>query len=114
MRSLVVPVALLDSLLIPVTLVMALFILSAGRVILHWVRGLGRLPEPGRSAPQPRGLGATATEELHALIYTSKRAQLEQRRIELVLRDDEHDGAPPRSAVDLDAGTAIIRLPDES
>lgn len=107
------PVVLLDSLLIPITLVMALFILAAGRVLLHWIRGRGRLPEPGLRSGQPRGLGATATEELHALIYSSKRAQLEQRRIELVLRDDEHDGAPPRGGIDLDGGIATIHLPDQ-
>lgn len=27
-----------------------------------------------------------------------------------VLREDEHDGAPPRSRVDLDAGVAYLRL----
>lgn len=114
MRSLGVPVVLLDSLLVPVILVMALFILAAGRVLLHWARGYGRLPEPGRPAARQRGLGSTATEELHALIYPSKRAQLEQRRMESVLRDDEHEGAPPRSGIDLDAGTATIRPRDRS
>ena len=104
---------MLDSLLVPVTLVMTLFILAAGRVLVRWAREhgwFGWSPPPQR-APRPRGVGALATEELHALIYSGKRAQLEQRRIELVLRDDEHDGAPPRSGIDLDAGTATIRLP---
>jgi hypothetical protein len=59
-------------------------------------------------------VGATATEELHALIYPGKRVQLEQRRIELVLRDDEHDGAPGKTGIDLDAGTASIARRDGS
>ncbi|MFG2178026.1 DUF6191 domain-containing protein [Streptomyces abikoensis] len=42
------------------------------------------------------------------MIYPSKRAQLEQRRIELVLRDDEQDGAPRRAGIDLDAGVARL------
>ncbi|TQF01695.1 hypothetical protein E6W39_04830 [Kitasatospora acidiphila] len=67
-------------------------------------------PSPG--GPQPgRGAGAVATEELHALLYPGKRAQLEQRRVELVLRDDEQDGAPPRTGIDLAAGRAVIRKP---
>ncbi|WP_316525267.1 DUF6191 domain-containing protein [Kitasatospora brasiliensis] len=61
-----------------------------------------------------RGAGATATEELHALLYPSKRVQLEQRRVELVLRDDEHDGAPKRTGIDLAGGRAVIRPTDDS
>lgn len=56
-------------------------------------------------------MGAIGTEELHALIYPGKCVQLEQRRIELVLRDDEQDGAPKRTGVDLDSGTVRIRKP---
>ncbi|WP_424889308.1 DUF6191 domain-containing protein [Streptomyces sp. XH2] len=83
-------------------IVVPLFLLAAGRKILGRAAGL---PRGGR------GVGATATEELHALVYPSKRVQLEQRRIELVLRDDEQDGAPRRTGVDLDAGTARIGRP---
>ncbi|MET7304011.1 DUF6191 domain-containing protein [Embleya sp. NPDC005575] len=43
-------------------------------------------------------------------MYPSKRAQLEQRRVEPVLRDDEQDGAPRRTGIDLDAGTARITV----
>ncbi|MFJ9469440.1 DUF6191 domain-containing protein [Streptomyces caniferus] len=35
--------------------------------------------------------------------------QLEQRRVDMALQDDQHDGAPPRTGVDLDAGRAVIR-----
>ncbi|WP_407647107.1 DUF6191 domain-containing protein [Actinacidiphila soli] len=34
---------------------------------------------------------------------------MEQRKTTLTLRDDEGDGAPPRTRVDLDAGVAVIR-----
>ncbi|MGA5816502.1 DUF6191 domain-containing protein [Kitasatospora sp. NPDC094028] len=55
------------------------------------------------------GLGATATEELHALFNANKRVQIEQRQTRLVLRDDDHgDGAPPRMRVDLDGGKVVI------
>ncbi|MGP3975817.1 DUF6191 domain-containing protein [Streptomyces sp. 8N114] len=66
-----------------------------------WLPGRFRDPDIGA-----RGPGATAVEELHALIYPSKRVQLEQRRIELVLREDEQDGAPRKTGIDLDAGRA--------
>ncbi|MGK5727949.1 DUF6191 domain-containing protein [Streptomyces sp. URMC 124] len=90
-------------------IVVPLFLLAAGRKSVQLAQSRGWLP--GRFGDRPhggRGVGATATEELHALIYPSKRVQLEQRRIELVLRDDEQDGAPRRTGVDLDAGTARI------
>ncbi|MFF4643382.1 DUF6191 domain-containing protein [Streptomyces sp. NPDC001389] len=64
-----------------------------------------------RTGPGEPGRGPTATEELHALIYPGKRAQLEQRRIELVLRDDEQDGAPRRTGIDLGAGVARLERP---
>ncbi|MGW3039270.1 DUF6191 domain-containing protein [Kitasatospora sp. NPDC001159] len=61
-----------------------------------------------RTRPGGTGLGATATEELHAFFNANKRVQIEQRQARLTLRDDEHDGAPPRAGIDLAAGTAVI------
>ncbi len=87
------------SLLFPAALV-AVFLLAATRQLVL-----------RRSDPGARGVGATATEELHALLSAGKQAQLEQRRVELVLRDDENDGAPPKTGIDLTAGTATIRPP---
>ncbi|MFD5434884.1 DUF6191 domain-containing protein [Kitasatospora sp. NPDC127067] len=55
------------------------------------------------------GLGATATEELHAFFNANKRVQIEQRRTQLVMRDDDHAGAPPRTGIDLAGGTAVVR-----
>ncbi|MFJ9839971.1 DUF6191 domain-containing protein [Kitasatospora sp. NPDC101155] len=62
-----------------------------------------------RSRPGGLGLGATATEELHAFFNANKRVQIEQRQAQLTLRDDEHDGAPPRTGIDLDGGTAVVK-----
>ncbi|MFF2625275.1 DUF6191 domain-containing protein [Kitasatospora griseola] len=98
-------VAVMGSLVFPAALVLLGFAASAARrATARWAtaRWAGRT-ETGR------GVGAQAGEELHALLYAGKRVQLEQRRIELVLRDDEHDGAPPRTGIDLAAGTARIR-----
>ncbi|ARF77542.1 DUF6191 domain-containing protein [Kitasatospora aureofaciens] len=90
-------------------------LLPAGLVVLFFLGAVVRrfrnrpaVGGPGTPAGG-RGAGATATEELHALLYPSKRVQLEQRRIELVLRDDEHDGAPKRTGIDLAGGRAVIR-----
>ncbi|MFF7458070.1 DUF6191 domain-containing protein [Kitasatospora sp. NPDC008115] len=55
------------------------------------------------------GLGMTAVEELDALFNANKRVQIEQRQAQLILRDDEHAGAPPGAGVDLDAGVAVVR-----
>ncbi|MGC0419554.1 DUF6191 domain-containing protein [Embleya sp. AB8] len=84
-------------------IVVPLFVLAALRTIGQRVGGR-------RAGVGERGLGATGVEELHALLYPGKRVQLEQRRVELVLRDDEQDGAPKRTGIDLDAGTARIRV----
>ncbi|MGK4582656.1 DUF6191 domain-containing protein [Kitasatospora sp. HPMI-4] len=94
-------------------IVVPLFLAAAVKTALARAQRRGLLP--GRLAvyaePGTRGAGATATEELHALLYPGKRVQLEERRIALVLRDDEHDGAPKRTGIDLAAGTARISRP---
>jgi hypothetical protein len=64
---------------------------------------------PWRRGEEGRPLAASGLDELNAFFTATKRHELDQRRISLVLRDEEGDGAPPRSEVDLDAGTAIIR-----
>ena len=48
---------------------------------------------------------------LHAALSPGKADELAQRHSEALVRDDEAEGAPPRSRVDLDAGTARLRLP---
>ncbi|MFG2916778.1 DUF6191 domain-containing protein [Kitasatospora sp. NPDC048298] len=86
-------------------------LLPAGLVVVFFLGAVVRRlrARPAAGSDGGRGTGATATEELHALLYPSKRVQLEQRRVELVLRDDEHDGAPKRTGIDLAGGRAVIR-----
>lgn len=67
-----------------------------------------RLRLPWRREEGSRPLAAPGIDELQAIFHASKRHELDQRRTSLMLRDDEEDGAPPRSRVDLDAGTATI------
>lgn len=56
-------------------------------------------------------MSATGFEQLHASFSPGKQNELKERQSALVMRDDEEDGAPPRSRVDLDGGLAVIRLP---
>ncbi|MFD8783081.1 DUF6191 domain-containing protein [Kitasatospora sp. NPDC059599] len=62
-----------------------------------------------RTPSSGHGLGATATEELHAFFNANKRVQIEQRRTQLVMRDDDYAGAPPHMGIDLDGGTAVVQ-----
>ncbi|MFD8197544.1 DUF6191 domain-containing protein [Streptomyces wuyuanensis] len=71
--------------------------------------GLGLLPWVRRRTS--RSLSSVAFDEFTAAVNGNKTAELEQRRVELLRRDDEGDGAPPRSTVDLTQGTAYIVLP---
>ncbi len=99
--------------MVAVVAVMGSLVFPAALVLLGFAASAARRTLPRRTGPAgaERGVGAQAGEELHALLYAGKRVQLEQRRIELVLRDDEHDGAPPRTGIDLAAGTARLRRP---
>ena len=86
-------------------LVVGLVALAAVDRAGRWISGRSGLPwyrDGRRPAPAP-GL-----DELQALFYASKRPAIEQRRRELVLRDDQHDGAPPRICIDPDTGRAVI------
>ena len=73
-----------------------------------------RLRLPWRKAEDGRPMAAVGIDELHAIYYAGKRHELDERQSSLMLRDEEGDGAPPRSEVDLDAGAAIIRVPPPS
>ncbi|MDT9700614.1 DUF6191 domain-containing protein [Streptomyces sp. P17] len=68
----------------------------------------GRLP--WRNSARQGQISATGFEQLHAALSPGKQHELKERQSALVMRDDEEDGAPPRSAVDLTQGTAVIRL----
>jgi hypothetical protein len=67
-----------------------------GRSGLPWYRG-GHRPAP-----------APGLDELQAVFYSSKRHTIDQCRAELVLCDDEHDGAPPHFGVDLTGRRVVI------
>ncbi|MEV6876272.1 DUF6191 domain-containing protein [Amycolatopsis sp. NPDC051128] len=84
-------------------LVVLLFLLAVlevwGRRFLPW----------HRRGDGPRMASAVATEEVEAILGGTKQHELEQRQVQLMLVDDEADGAPPRTHVDLDAGKIVFR-----
>lgn len=77
-----------------------------------WAHRRFRLP--WRRGETGRPVSAVAVGELDVFFHGTHRHQQEQRGSSLMLRDEEDDGAPPLSRVDLDAGTAIVRLPRDS
>lgn len=71
-----------------------------GRSALPWYRDRGR------------PASAVGFDELQAAFHSGTRHAIERRKVELVLRDDEQDGAPPRVRVDLDGGRVVITRTD--
>jgi hypothetical protein len=86
-------------------LVVGLTALAAADRLGWWLSGRSRLPwfRDGRRPTPAAGL-----DEFQAMIHSGKRHSIERRKLELVLRDDEHDGAPPHFRIDLDVRRAVI------
>ena len=89
-------------------LVLALLAVAAVDQLMLRLRGHGLVP--WRRDTQ---VSSTGFDLLHAALSPGKADELDQLRTEELVRDDEAEGAPPRSRVDLDAGTARLRLPRE-
>ena len=70
-----------------------------------------------RMLPSRRGRRAASAavgfDLFHASLAPGKEDELEQRRVERLLRDDEETGAPPGSEVDLASGVVRLRLPPQ-
>ncbi|MFD3504677.1 DUF6191 domain-containing protein [Streptomyces sp. NPDC058678] len=66
---------------------------------------------PWRNSGRQWQISATGFEQLHAAFSPGKQSELKERQSALVMRDDEEDGDPPWSTVDLTTGKAVIRLP---
>jgi hypothetical protein len=91
-------------------LVIVLTVLAfVDQVLLHAGR-TGVLPWRGGAR---RGqVAATGFELLHASLSPGKQNELKERRSALVMRDGDEDGAPAgRTTVDLEGGTAVVRVP---
>ncbi|MET9554467.1 DUF6191 domain-containing protein [Streptomyces sp. NPDC006645] len=67
---------------------------------------------PWRNSVRQGQVSTTGFEMLHASFSPGKQSELKERRSARLMRDDEEDGAPPnRTMVDLDGGTAVVRIP---
>lgn len=84
-------------------LVLALSVLGAYEVIA------GRR---GRRHGRQHGtvMASTGFDLLQEALYPSKRYELEERDAQALMAEEDDDGAPPRSSIDLSRGTAVIRL----
>lgn len=80
-------------------LAVLLIVLAAGERVVQAIR---------RRKGEPPKLGATGFDQLTTLFYAGKQLELDQRQTELMTRDEEDDGAPPRGPIDLDLG--VVRL----
>jgi hypothetical protein len=61
-----------------------------------------------------RPVHAAGLDELQSVFAPGTRHAVERRRAELVLREEEHDGAPPLVRVDLARGQVLITRPSPS
>ena len=85
---------------------LVLLLLALAAVDLLRLRGRGVVPWR-----RDRQVSSTGFDLVHAALSPGKQAELDQRRTVELVRDEEDDGAPPRSTVDLAGGTARLRLP---
>ncbi|WP_440899376.1 DUF6191 domain-containing protein [Actinosynnema sp.] len=83
-------------------LAVLLVLLAAGELVLRRVRAR-RGGGPGGAVVTRAGVDQFAT-----LFSGGKEVELRQQQVELMLRDEEDDGAPPRGPVDL--GSGRVRL----
>ena len=76
---------------------------------------LGDAGDGAREAPAgpvaARAMSSTGFDILQEALYPSKKHQIEQRDHESLMAEEDAEGAPPRTRIDLDRGTAHIRLP---
>lgn len=86
-------------------LAVGLVVLAALDRLGLWIRGRSGLPWY-RDGHRPAS--AAGLDELQAAFHPGNRHAIERRKLELVLRDDEPDGASPPVRVDLDRGLAVI------
>ena len=84
-----------------------------GLVILLTVLGIAELVSTRSRHSGKRGsaMASTGFDLLQEALYPSKRYEIEQRDHEALMAEEDAEGAPPRSRIDLDKGTAHLRLP---
>ena len=88
-------------------------LLIAAAVIEHLLHArTPREADPERLYPKRRGaVTGAGLDVLAVTLDPASRHAVDQREHERVWRDEDEEGAPPRSRVDLAGGTAHLRLP---
>ena len=88
-------------------------LLLAAAVIEHVLGARApRVPDPDRLHPKRRGaVTGVGLDVLNVALNPAAKHAVDQREHERVWRDEDEEGAPPRSRVDLDRGQAHLRLP---
>ncbi|MEV4919987.1 DUF6191 domain-containing protein [Streptomyces tirandamycinicus] len=61
-----------------------------------------------------RPVTGAAFDEFNLIFNGNRLVEIEQQQLQEVLRDEEGDGAPPRTRIDLAEGTAHVVLPGEN
>ncbi len=90
-------------------LVVLLFVVAIVDLLLVRRRGRGIVPWR-----RDRIVSSTGFDLLQTALNPGKQHELDQRRTELVLREEDEDGAPPRDPVDLARGVVRLRRPGPS
>ncbi|GLW52113.1 DUF6191 domain-containing protein [Kitasatospora phosalacinea] len=81
--------------------VLLLFLVMVSERLWRWAR---KVKDRGTSISQ------AGLDDFHAAFQASKRAQIEQRESEQMLRDEEGDAAPPARRIDLVSGKVTITV----
>lgn len=80
-----------------------------GGMILVVLAGLFELGRHKRRKRRGTPITATYLNEVTAMFYGTKRMELDHRDAVEMLREEDAQGAPPHSRVDLDKGVAVLR-----
>jgi hypothetical protein len=82
-------------------------------VLLLFALGVIELAVAKRKPGSKHGsaMSSTGFDILQESLYPSKKHEIEQREHESLMAEEDAEGAPPRTRIDLDRGTAHIRLP---
>ena len=82
-------------------------------VLLLFALGMIELVAARRRPGARRGtaMSSTGFDILQEALYPSTRHQIERREHESLMAEDDAEGAPPRTRIDLDRGTAHVRVP---